>query len=803
MESTPILKKQSVACRNKKLISFVFLLFFCGLTPYAQKRESGSPVHVWEMKEITLEAGQEYLNPYSDVDCWVALEGPGFSKRVYGYWDGGNTFKVRLVATTAGNWSWQSGSNQPGDEGLNSQSGTFTAVEWTEGEKEENPVRHGFIRSTPNGHALQYDDGTPFFLVGDTWLTASTWRLPFRNAPTSGNYVPGPGIGFEDAVMYRKNQGFNSVSMIACFPNWEADIHPSTYADSNGIFLRNAWEKFGYEVPGGSGYWGSFTAKNTRDELGNLPFEMSEEHEGVADFNRINPAYFQSLDKKMKFLSEVGFVPLLETVRRDMGPSWDAYFDFNESYARFVQYLASRYGAFNFIFSEIHLDWIPDDFSLTAGEFNEALTNHLDKYGPMPFGQPVTVLINNSTYAQFGHGKDAPWLTMHSVGNKPRDHRVADAIETLFHLEPPYPAINFEPYYTGWDHEINKPGGERPPANSDRDNYFARAQMYGSVLSGGLSGHVHGTAAYDITSTGEPAGARPHFWDALKYESATYMKPLRDFILSEGEEYRELEPARKDVHPNKAPDAPENGLDGWASMMRTPDKHLALLYFENNCVLPVLQEFSPGSDYSFQWYDPVTGEWLEAIKVKADRNGELHIPPFPDSGNRPFNDWAAKIVAITLLNTPLGIARETVHQGPNTDRGSKVAGTFKPVGPPLEPPVRVDAGAGCVVDIRQAYAITGTLSGSLEIDYRIMVSGPCEVPPVPGKYDEEWIAHGTFKVTFNGSSVSGTLTYTARVKAGGDVEGRMVFGDGMAGDMDVCGNFGDGELSYVGLVKQE
>ncbi len=107
---------------------------------------------------------------------------------------------------------------------------------------------------------------------------------------------------------------------------------------------------------------------------------------------------------------------------------------------------------------------------------------------------------------------------MQSVGNKPRDHRVADSLEVIFKLDPPYPAINFEPYYTGWNHEINKPNGERPPANSERDNYFSRAQMYGSVLSGGLSGHVYGTAAYDITTTGEPAGARPHVWDAFKYE---------------------------------------------------------------------------------------------------------------------------------------------------------------------------------------------------------------------------------------------------------------------------------------------
>ncbi|MBN1636399.1 MAG: DUF4038 domain-containing protein [Deltaproteobacteria bacterium] len=637
----------------KQLISLFILLLLYGRPLYTQNAATSPSIHVWEMNEITLTAGQEYDNYYTDVTCWVELEGPNFSQRVYGFWDGGNTFKVRVVATEAGEWSWTSGSNQARDAGLNNQYGRFTAVEWTETEKEENPVRRGFLRPTPNGHALQYADGTPFFMLGDTWLAGTTWRLPFRNTATSDDYEPGPGIGFEDAVMYRKKQGFNSVSMIAAFPNWEADYNPSTYANSNGVYLRNAWEKFGYDVSGAneknallrSNYWGTFTAKNMRDEYGHLPFEMSEEHEGVADFNRLNTQYFQSLDKKIMFLSEQEFVPLLETVRRDVGPSWDAYFNFKESFARYVQYLASRYGAFNFIFSVIHLDWIPDDFSLTADEFNEALTYHLARYGPMPFGQPVTVLINNSTYTQFGHGDNAPWLTMHSVGNKPRDHRVADALETIFKLNHPYPVINFEPYYTGWNHEINMPGGERPPTNSDRDNYFARAQMYGSVLSGGLSGHVHGTSAYDMTTTGEPAGARPHFWEALKYESANYMQHLRDFILSEGADYQKLELARHDVQPNKAPDAPEDGLDGWAYMMRTPDKRLAFLYFENESVLSTLHNFIPGSAYSFQWYHPVTGEWKENVLIKADDNDVLRVPDFPDRENRASSDWAAKIVA--------------------------------------------------------------------------------------------------------------------------------------------------------------
>jgi hypothetical protein len=617
----------------------VYLLFlFLIISFNCIKADKPSKLHVWEMREIKLQSEKVYNNYYTDVTCWVELKGPDFSKRIYGFWDGENNFIVRVVAETPGEWNWISGSNQPDDKGLNNKKGTFTAVEWTANEKKENPNRHGFVRATLNGHALQYFDGTPFFMVGDTWLAGSTWRLPFRNATVSDNYIPAPGIGFEDAVNYRKNQGFNSVSMIACFPNWEADCNPATYADSNGIYVRNAWEKFGYLTADSK-----MTAKDMRDEYGNKPFEMSKIHPGVADFDKINPEYFRSLDKKMKYLSDVGFVPLLETVRRDMCPTWKAYFNFNESYSRYVQYLVSRYGAYNFIYSEIHLDWIPKEYSLTADEFNEALKYHLKVYGPMPFGQPVTTLISSSTYGVFGHGKNCPWLTMHSVGNKPRDHRVADSLETIFKLVPPYPAINFEPYYTGWNHEINMPNGERPAVNSERDNYFSRAQMYGSVLSGGLSGHVHGTAAYDITTTGEPAGMRPHVWDAFKYKSANYMSHLKDFIFSEGKKYQDFQLARQDVLPNKAPGSPEAGLDGWSYMMRSAEKDFALLYFENESVLPILNNFKPGAEYSFQWFDTITGEWKNKVIIKSDGKGTLTIPRFPGMNKKSKRDWAAKI----------------------------------------------------------------------------------------------------------------------------------------------------------------
>ena len=62
--------------------------------------------HVWETVELTFQSEETYTNPYIDVEFWVMLNGPGFNKRIEGFWDGGNVYKVRVTATLPGEWSW-------------------------------------------------------------------------------------------------------------------------------------------------------------------------------------------------------------------------------------------------------------------------------------------------------------------------------------------------------------------------------------------------------------------------------------------------------------------------------------------------------------------------------------------------------------------------------------------------------------------------------------------------------------------------------------------------------------------------
>src|SRR5215831_19844692 len=86
-------------------------------------------VHVWEKVELTFHAQNHYTNPYTSAEIWVDLKGPGFDKRCYGFWDGGDVFRVRVLATQPGQWTWRSGSNQK-DAGLNEHQGSFNAVAW-------------------------------------------------------------------------------------------------------------------------------------------------------------------------------------------------------------------------------------------------------------------------------------------------------------------------------------------------------------------------------------------------------------------------------------------------------------------------------------------------------------------------------------------------------------------------------------------------------------------------------------------------------------------------------------------------
>ena len=602
--------------------SFIGLAF---LTLFAARNCAATgAIHVWEKQEVTLNSARAWANAYSDVTVWVDLSGPGFQKRIYGFWDSGQTFRVRFLAPSPGAWKWESGSN-PSDPGLSGKHGEFTAVAWSEEEKKQNPLRRGFLRATVNRHALNQADGTPFLVIGDTWYSAGTNRFRWRD---DDELRPlGPDAGFKDYLHYRKAQGYNVILIIAAFPAWATDGYPVELFMDNPerTCVRSAWTEYGTK-----------SAKNMENE-GGRPFLFPGKVPGFEkvfpDLDRINPEYFHYLDRKIDYLNEQGFIPFIEVARRDTGQVWKKYHSWPDSYARYIQYVWSRYQANNAVFSPIHFDI--DQDTIPAADYNAAIKLTLTKFGPPPYGTLLTANSNPSSLVNFG---DDSWVTLHQMGNE-REHDwywyLTDIYDSPYHQ----PALNGEPYYAGYKDEFGLgEGGYKYGADggSDKDSQYVRSSMYGSFLSGGLAGHIYGAEGIwgaDI----EPASP-VKMWDAFQWSSGAQMQHLKTFAFSIGRRFQELVPDANLVSPNKTHNI--LGYEGWAFSARTPDKKIFVVYFEKGCIRSQIRGALPHGNYQAQWFDPRAGTWRAVGNgtLQSNSTGILELPDFPGDA-----DWGLRL----------------------------------------------------------------------------------------------------------------------------------------------------------------
>ncbi len=601
------------------MLRLLLLLISAALAGFGQNQ----PVHVWEKQEITLKAQSAYQNPYTQVDVWVDLKGPNFHKRVYGFWDGGNTFRVRVLATEPGEWSWTSGSD-PLDAGLAGRKGSFAAIAWTEPEKEANLCRRGSIRATPNGHAFEHPDGTPFLLLGDTWWSTPSYRFRWTDDDTS--HPMGPEATFKDMVKFRKAQGFNSIAMLAAFPNWRNDGKPATIRmdDPEKTVIRSAWM-----------HPGTKSAKDQHNEGGEpflYPGKVPGYEDVFADVDRINPAYFAWMDKKIDYLNSQGFIPFIETTRRDSGPAWRKFYKWPDSYSRFIQYVFSRYQANNVLLSPIHLDWFGDTIK-PHSLYSEAADAVIRTYGPPPFGTLVSTNSGPSTLVNWG----APsWLTFHQTGNDVRTHDNYWYMTEIFYSRPALPGVAGEPYYSGWR---AKPGQVLPNAaegGSERDALYNRSALYGNFLSGGFGGHIYGGEG--IWQANIEPEAQVKIWDALKWESSAQIQHLRAFAFSNGTRFQDLEPDAGLVTPSKTHQT--DAYEGWAYCARTPERDFYLIYLERGVPQQVtVRGAAPDAQYDASWFDPRKGEWIAAGSLTANTAGRIDLPKRPSD-----EDWGVRLI---------------------------------------------------------------------------------------------------------------------------------------------------------------
>ncbi len=142
---------------------------------------------LYKRTEIVLKSNKIYENPFMDVEIdAIFTHEDGTVITLPGFWNGENEWKVRFAAEKVGKWTYSVTCTDKDNASL-----TDTGVIEAEAIEPKNMLeKHGYVRLEKGKKHMVYNDGTPFFYLGDThWMMPDHERLHECNYPgcTCGN----------------------------------------------------------------------------------------------------------------------------------------------------------------------------------------------------------------------------------------------------------------------------------------------------------------------------------------------------------------------------------------------------------------------------------------------------------------------------------------------------------------------------------------------------------------------------------------------------------------------------------------
>ncbi len=404
------------------------LLCLCGGTmtvvATAQSTRQSDVAPQWEEVELAFTMARTTDNPYVDVDAWVEFRhDDGEVLRRPMFWDGGRTFRVRFASTKGtGRWHWRS-IDPSRDPGLHGRSGTLRAVS---GKHSTIFSRHGFWTIPANERNLVHADGTPRLLCADT-----VWALPWRATP-------------EEVEIYsrdRARKGYNAALVMS--------IQPDRFV------------------------------KGPRSRTADGGFDVGFEDLPEGTLRKLNPDYFQTVDRLVDILVSHGIAPVYQPVFHGYG--WRGKGAAGvvvsaQDYARYCRYLVARYGARPAI-------W------LVGGDgpaTDPRILEQLDRAGRTietwdAYRQPTG--IHYAPHARFSAHQDKAWLdfqwcqTGHLGEHRPE--RLAD----MWRNRPVKAIANGEPTYE----QMGRPGRAA--------GWWQGHEAWCNVTAGGTMGVVYGAGS--------------------------------------------------------------------------------------------------------------------------------------------------------------------------------------------------------------------------------------------------------------------------------------------------------------------
>ena len=142
---------------------FLLILLLAGVVatlvlPCSAQTQKIPSAPKWARFEIALKSSRSYSNPIRDAEVRVLFVSPlGETNRVYGFWDGGNTWRVRYQPSFPGRWTYYTMCSDTSNSGLHEQRGEFLC---TAPKGNDRFATHGPIQvARDDKHLLQYYRG--------------------------------------------------------------------------------------------------------------------------------------------------------------------------------------------------------------------------------------------------------------------------------------------------------------------------------------------------------------------------------------------------------------------------------------------------------------------------------------------------------------------------------------------------------------------------------------------------------------------------------------------------------------------
>jgi arylsulfatase A-like enzyme len=503
----------------------------------------------WTRWQNSFTSTKNYANPYSDVTLAVTFNGPsGQTIQSYGFWDGGNTFRIRFMFPEAGTWTWQTTCSDTTNTGLHNRAGTVNVANYTG----SNPLySKGYLKVSGDKRYLTYGDNTPFF-----WLADTAWSAPMNATQAD----------WETFINNRRDKKFNGVLMLIAL-----DVSD---------------------------------ARDTVDVNGNAPFLGAD----VTNLDQWNPAFWQEYERKVQYANDQGIVVTILSVAhpttKEPNPAQ------LPKLQTFARNLAARFLGNHVVYSPIW-DWPYLQLGNDIGQtLRQAAPLHLITQHP-PWFDDVDGDGDNDSYQSAERYYDQSYLDFSGLqtgagwvqrigyifDNNLAAQNTIQWTPLLFNRNPNKPVINLEAVYdSSVRHDPND-----PYHSTVSDIYLprmARSNAYWGVLSGSAgytfgAGQIYSWGPRDVA----PQGGDWPWYIAMDRPSSFEMQYLMEFLNNY--QWWRLGPQPELILSQQ----PAEWVDRMV-LAATDSNDLAIAYLPNNAQISVDMSAFDNAMLA-TWFDPV------------------------------------------------------------------------------------------------------------------------------------------------------------------------------------------------------